>query len=208
MLPLYPNDIKFPVLTLSIIFMNIGIFIFLLTLNQFQLVQTYYRYGVVPVIIFTQERFIQLITYGFIHDNVMHLLGNMWLLWLSGSILESTKSKIFYIFFVFLAAIVTALIYIMANNNSTTILVGFSGAIAGIMGYVFVTANNTIRTYIFPLFIVNINVKVLFVLWLVIQCLLMIYFPTSEVSVISHIAGFTLGVLVGLMDFTVKKKIF
>lgn len=76
------------------------------------------------------------------------------------------------------------------------------------MGYVFATANNTVRTYIFPLFIVDINVKVLFILWLVVQCLLMIYFPTPEVSVISHIAGFILGVLVGLVDFTVKNESF
>lgn len=208
MLPLYPNNIRFPVLTLLLIFINISVFIYLLTLNEIQLTQTYYRYGVVPVIIFKQDRLLQLITYGFIHDNLMHLLGNMWLLWISGSILESTKSKIFYIFFVFLAAIVTALIYIMANNNSTTILVGLSGAIAGVMGYVFVKGNNTVKTYIIPFFFLDINVKVLFVFWLVIQCLLMVYFPTPEVSITSHIAGFMLGVLVGLIDITVKKESF
>lgn len=193
-------------LTLLLIFVNISVFIYLLTLNETQLTQSYYRYGVVPVIIFKQDQLLQLITYGFIHDNFWHLLGNMWLLWISGSILESNKSKMFYIFLIFLAAIVTAFIYIMVNDNSTTILVGLSGAIAGIMGYVFVTANNTIRTYIFPLFIVDVNVKILFIAWLIVQFLLMVHYPQSEVAFISHITGFALGVGVGLLTFLASEE--
>ena len=61
----------------------------------------------------------------------------------------------------------------------------------------FATANNTVRTYIFPLFIVDINVKVLFILWLIIQCLLMAYYPQSEVAFISHITGFVVGAGMG-----------
>ena len=125
----------------------------------------------------------------------------MWLLWLSGSILETYRTKAFYIAIFVFSAVITGIAFCLVNTGSTQILIGLSGAIASVIGYVFATANNTIRTYIFPVFIMDINVKVLFILWLVIQCLLMAYYPQSEVAFISHITGFVVGAGMGVLTW-------
>lgn len=111
MIPLYTNSIKFPALTLILIVINLIIFIYLLTLNESQLTQVYYQYGIVPALYLKQGNYLNFITYGFIHDNYLHLLGNMWLLWLSGSIFESYKAKYFYIVIVIFSVDMTGLVF-------------------------------------------------------------------------------------------------
>lgn len=182
---------------------NILIFIYLSTLNQNQLTQVYYQYGIMPALCFNQK--INFLTYGFIHDHLPHLLGNMWLLWLSGSILETYRTKAFYIAIFVFSAVITGIAFCLVNTGSTQILIGLSGAIAGIIGCIFVTADNTVRTYVFPVFIVDFNVKFLAATWFAIQCLLMILNPQSEVAFISHVTGFMIGAGAGIIAEGVKK---
>jgi len=182
---------------------NILIFIYLSTLNQSQLTQVYYQYGIMPALCFNQK--INFLTYGFIHDHLPHLLGNMWLLWLSGSILETYRTKAFYIAIFVFSAVITGIAFCLVNTGSTQILIGLSGAIAGIIGCIFVTADNTVRTYVFPVFIVDFNVKFLAATWFAIQCLLMILNPQSEVAFISHVTGFMIGAGAGIFAEGVKK---
>jgi len=203
LIPLYPNNIRFPALTMLLIATNILIFIYLSTLNQSQLTQVYYQYGIMPALCFNQK--INFLTYGFIHDHLPHLLGNMWLLWLSGSILETYRTKAFYIAIFVFSAVITGIAFCLVNTGSTQILIGLSGAIAGIIGCIFVTADNTVRTYVFPVFIVDFNVKFLAATWFAIQCLLMILNPQSEVAFISHVTGFMIGAGAGIFAEGVKK---
>jgi len=182
---------------------NILIFIYLSTLNQNQLTQVYYQYGIMPALCFNQK--INFLTYGFIHDHLPHLLGNMWLLWLSGSILETYRTKAFYIAIFVFSAVITGIAFCLVNTGSTQILIGLSGAIAGIIGCIFVTADNTVRTYVFPVFIVDFNVKFLAATWFAIQCLLMILNPQSEVAFISHVTGFMIGAGAGILPRELRK---
>lgn len=204
MIPLYPNNIRFPALTMLLIATNILIFIYLSTLNQNQLTQVYYQYGIMPALCFNQK--INFLTYGFIHDHLPHLLGNMWLLWLSGSILETYRTKAFYIAIFVFSAVITGIAFCLVNTGSTQILIGLSGAIAGIIGCIFVTADNTVRTYVFPVFIVDFNVKFLAATWFAIQCLLMILNPQSEVAFISHVTGFMIGAGAGILPRELRKS--
>jgi len=203
LLPLYPNNIKFPIFTIILITINILVFIYLSTLTPTQLTQVYCQYGIMPALCFKQG--ISFLTYGFIHENFLHLLGNMWLLWLSGSILETNRTKALYIAIIIISAIITGVAFCLTNTGSTRILIGLSGAIASVIGYVFVVANNTVRTYIFPVFIVDINVKVLSAIWLAMQCFFMVLHPQSEVAFISHIVGFVVGAGMGVLTWKATK---
>lgn len=199
MLPLYPNNIRFPILTIILITINILVFIYLSTLTPAQLTQVYNQYGVIPALFYDQG--FRFLTYGFIHDRFLHLIGNMWLLWLSGSILETNRAKALYIAIMIFSAVITGAAFCLANTGSTRILIGLSGAIASAIGYVFATANNTVRTYIFPVFIIDVNVKALSTIWLAIQCFLMAYYPQSEIAFISHITGFVVGAGMGVLTW-------
>ena len=70
----------------------------------------------------------------FLHGGIMHLLGNMWYLWLFGSALESHIGAIKFIFIYLLSGIFSMFIQAVMDPFSTIPIVGASGAIAGIMG--------------------------------------------------------------------------
>ena len=137
---------------------------------------------------------------GFIHENFLHLLG------ICASLVKrlnpgNVSDKSLYIAIFVFSAVITGIAFCLVNTGSTQILIGLSGAIASVIGYVFATANNTVRTYIFPVFIIDVNVKALSAIWLAIQCFLMAYYPQSEIAFISHITGFVVGAGMGVLTW-------
>jgi membrane associated rhomboid family serine protease len=64
----------------------------------------------------------------------MHLLGNMWFLWLFGNNIEDSMSRPRFITFYLLTGLAAALAQVAANPQSEVPMVGASGAISGVMG--------------------------------------------------------------------------
>lgn len=74
------------------------------------------------------------ITSMFLHGSWMHLLGNMWFLWLFGNNIEDSMTRPRYIAFYLLSGIGAALAQVFADPASAVPMVGASGAISGVMG--------------------------------------------------------------------------
>jgi len=74
------------------------------------------------------------VTANFLHGGWLHLIGNMWFLWLAGFVLEDNWGRILYVIFYFVAGAAALKIHAMANPGSMTPLIGASGAVAGLMG--------------------------------------------------------------------------
>ena len=70
----------------------------------------------------------------FMHGGWMHLLGNMWFLWLFGNNVEDSMTRPRYILFYLLCGIAAALAQVAVDPASTIPMVGASGAISGVMG--------------------------------------------------------------------------
>jgi membrane associated rhomboid family serine protease len=75
-----------------------------------------------------------LFTSMFLHGSWMHLLGNMWFLWLFGNNIEDSMTRPRFVAFYVLSGIGAALAQVMANPDSAIPMVGASGAISGVMG--------------------------------------------------------------------------
>jgi membrane associated rhomboid family serine protease len=75
-----------------------------------------------------------LITSMFLHGSWMHLLGNMWFLWLFGNNIEDSMTRTRFIAFYLLSGIAAALAQVFADPASGIPMVGASGAISGVMG--------------------------------------------------------------------------
>jgi membrane associated rhomboid family serine protease len=75
-----------------------------------------------------------LITSMFLHGSWMHLLGNMWFLWLFGNNIEDSMTRPRFIVFYLASGIAAALGQVFANPASAVPMVGASGAISGVMG--------------------------------------------------------------------------
>jgi membrane associated rhomboid family serine protease len=70
----------------------------------------------------------------FLHGGWLHLIGNMWFLWLAGFVLEDVWGRPLYLAFYLTAGIAATLLDAWANPGSIAVSYGASGAVAGLMG--------------------------------------------------------------------------
>jgi membrane associated rhomboid family serine protease len=75
-----------------------------------------------------------LLTSMFLHGSWMHLIGNMWFLWLFGNNIEDSMSRGRFTVFYLLCGLAAALFQVFTDPDSIVPMVGASGAISGVMG--------------------------------------------------------------------------
>jgi membrane associated rhomboid family serine protease len=120
---------RWPVITIALI--TINTLIFLLTTfaaNDRASIDAHYAF--VPA----HPAAISYLTANFLHGGWMHLIGNMWFLWLAGFVLEDHWGRWLYSAFYLMAGAAALQIHAWANPGSNTATLGASGAIAALMG--------------------------------------------------------------------------
>jgi membrane associated rhomboid family serine protease len=70
----------------------------------------------------------------FLHGGWMHLLGNMWFLWLFGNNVEDSMTRPRFVVFYLLSGLAAAMLQVWSNPASPVPMIGASGAISGVMG--------------------------------------------------------------------------
>jgi membrane associated rhomboid family serine protease len=75
-----------------------------------------------------------LLTSMFLHGSWMHLLGNMWFLWLFGDNVEDSMTRPRFIAFYLVCGLAAAAAQVVTSPGSGVPMVGASGAISGVMG--------------------------------------------------------------------------
>ncbi len=144
-----------------------------------------------------------LITSMFLHGSWMHLIGNMWFLWIFGNNVEDSMGRLRFIAFYLLCGLAAAFAQIVANPSSPIPMVGASGAISGVMGG-YLVLYPRVRVYtILPLgfFFTTIAVPAWVMLgyWFLIQFVSgLVSFGGDDkggVAFWAHIGGFVAGVV-------------
>jgi membrane associated rhomboid family serine protease len=74
------------------------------------------------------------VTSMFLHGSWMHLIGNMWFLWLFGNNIEDSMTHGRFVVFYFVCGLAAAMFQVAADPRSIVPMVGASGAISGVMG--------------------------------------------------------------------------
>ena len=77
---------------------------------------------------------LHLLTSMFLHGSWMHLIGNMWFLWLFGNNVEDAMTRIRFVIFYLVCGLAAALLQVGIEPSSIAPMVGASGAISGVMG--------------------------------------------------------------------------
>ena len=88
------------------------------------------RFAFVPA----HPKLIAYLSSTFLHGGWLHLIGNMWFLWLAGFVLEDVWGRPLYLAFYLTAGIAATQFYAWANPGSIAVSYGASGAVAGLMG--------------------------------------------------------------------------
>jgi hypothetical protein len=81
--------------------------------------------------------FIPILTSMFLHASWLHIIGNMWVLYIFGDNIEDYLGHFPYLIFYLVAGFAAAVTHILLNLGSSVPTVGASGAIAGVMGAYF-----------------------------------------------------------------------
>ena len=88
------------------------------------------KYAFVPA----RPHLLSYVTANFLHGGWLHLIGNMWFLWLAGFILEDNWGRLLYSIFYLVAGAAALQFYAWCAPGSYIPLVGASGAVAALMG--------------------------------------------------------------------------
>jgi membrane associated rhomboid family serine protease len=137
----------------------------------------------------------------FLHGSLLHVLGNMWMLWIFGDNIEDYLGHFAYLVFYLLSGIAASLTHILFNASSLVPSIGASGAIAGVMGAYFVLYPRArVLTWIFIL-IVPFPAWLWLILWAMQQFLsgtataIANTTQTSGIAFWAHVGGFVTGIL-------------
>src|SRR5438093_13625407 len=123
-----------PYITVTIIALNVVAWFYELSLDRDILPVFLQANGVVPAYFNPWT----LITSMFLHGSWMHVIGNMWYLWIFGDNVEDRLGHGRFIIFYLACGIVAAVGQILIDPASPLPTIGASGAIAGVMGAYFV----------------------------------------------------------------------
>jgi membrane associated rhomboid family serine protease len=144
------------------------------------------------------------ITSMFMHGSIMHLLGNMWFLWIFGNNIEDYCGRFRFLFFYLLCGIIATLSYAFFNIHSRIPLLGASGAISGVLGaYLVLFPSARILTLV-PLGIFSRTMRlpawIFLIIWFGFQFLSQVIMTQSQasgggVAFLAHIGGFVAGML-------------
>ncbi|OGH23705.1 MAG: hypothetical protein A2958_03005 [Candidatus Levybacteria bacterium RIFCSPLOWO2_01_FULL_38_13] len=148
------------------------------------------------------------VTAIFLHGGFLHIVSNMWFLWVFGDNVEGYTGFFFYPLVYFVSGIAGNFAQYIFMPDSTIPMLGASGAIAGVLGaYYVLFPHSQIRTFI-PVFgfpaIINVSAGFMLGYWFILQIIsgagsIGVSSDTGGIAFWAHVGGFLMGVIFGLM---------
>ena len=139
------------------------------------------------------------LTSMFLHGSWMHLIGNLWFLWIFGNNVEDSMGHLRYLVFYLGSGVVATLAHVFTDPSSTTPLVGASGAISAVMGaYLVLYPKARVHTLFFFLVffrIVPLPAWVILGYWFLIQLVSTSAGAAGGVAYAAHVGGFLAGIV-------------
>ena len=207
-----------PYVTCALIGLNILIFFYQIGLEENIRISLIFEYGFKPSQLFSYESsmnfkkspLLTIFTSMFLHGGIFHLLGNMLFLWIYGNNVEDSMGHIKFLIFYFLCGLAASLLQAIISFESSTPMIGASGAVSGVLSAYFLLfpKARVLTLVVLLIFITFIRIPagLLIGFWFLSQ-IINAYFndPNSPgVAWYAHIGGFLMGLF--LIPFFKKKK--
>jgi len=215
-----------PVVTLLLIAANTLVFFYQISLSPRAADALIRTYGLVPARIqyalagthgvSYAHAFAPLVTCMFLHGGWLHIIGNMWFLWIFGANVEDRFGSFMYLLVYFVCGIGSGISQVLFSWGSPIPSIGASGAISGVLGaYLLFFPGSRILTLI-PLFIIwftaRIPAFIFILLWFAVQFLSGLGSLGSAssgggVAWWAHVGGFAIGALIALEVKTSRRAV-
>lgn len=202
----------FPLITYSLITINVIVFIYQLNLNEKSLNTFIQNFAIIPSQVIQDKFNLSVITAMFLHGSIGHIVGNMMFLNIFGDNLEDRLGKIKFLVFYLICGITGSYLQILADPTSIIPNLGASGAIAGLMGgYLLLFPKHQIDILI-PLGLTmetaSVPAYTMLFYWIVTQLfgsIGQLTFTNSGIAYLAHLGGFIAGLIL-IKLFANKKR--
>ncbi len=160
------------------------------------------QHGVLQLSTSKSDVYPTLLTTMFLHGGWIHLLTNMWMLWIFGNNIEDRLGHLIYVAFYMMGGLVATTCFWVSDPSGTIPVVGASGAVAAVLGgYAITFPAAKVRTLIFIVIITIIDLPALLVLgiWFALQLVSGVMglwgVVLEPVAFWAHIGGFVAGIV-------------
>jgi membrane associated rhomboid family serine protease len=201
-----------PVVVWALVFLNAVIFLHQIQLTPDETQRFIARYAATPALLTAPGGLAHywptLFTYMFLHGGWLHVIGNMWFLWVFGDNVEDRFGSVGFLLFYLIGGIAAIAVQIFVAPHSSVPAVGASGSVAAVLGaylalYPKAKVVTLIPIFLFPWF-VSVPAVVWLGLWFAEQFFsglgsLTQQATTGVVAYWAHISGFVFGAAVGLL---------
>lgn len=208
---------RFPLVNYALIAANAAVFLHEVLLPSAALARLIQAWGVVPARFFhaahpyfagwPRGALPTLFSYMFLHGGWLHVIMNLWALWLFGDNVEDRLGHARYALFYLICGVFAALLHIVLHPNSAVPTVGASGAIAGVMGayfllFPFARMLVVVPILFYPLFL-EIPAALYLLLWILSQLFSGTFALASGSAALggvafwAHVGGFFTGMYLG-----------
>jgi membrane associated rhomboid family serine protease len=141
-----------------------------------------------------------LFTAIFMHGSIMHLVGNMWFLWIFGDNIEDDMGHVKYLIFYLATGVIASLVFVALNATGEAALtpcLGASGAISGVLGAYLVLHSQRRVSVILLRMMVDVPGYVAVGIWFLFQIVSGLFDQGGGggVAYSAHIAGFVAGMI-------------
>jgi membrane associated rhomboid family serine protease len=188
-----------PIATWILIIINVVVFLFELTMSPQTLEYFFHLFGIVPARFTHPDWALSLglpagdywpfLTSMFLHGGWLHVISNMWALWIFGDNVEDRMGPVRFVFFYLLCGLVAGVVQCLTNPNSTLPTVGASGAIAGVMGAYLVLFPFARMIVLIPVFFFPFFFELPAVIYLGIWALLQVFSGTMSLASAQNVGG-------------------
>jgi membrane associated rhomboid family serine protease len=198
---------SFPAVNWLIIIANILVFVALeLSLAPRDLQRTVSTYGLVPRQLTALEPWalVTVFTSMFLHGGWLHIISNLWALYIFGDNVEDRMGSLRYLLFYLICGVVAALAQVYVNPTSRIPMIGASGAIAGVLAAYLILYPTARVVTLVPIFFIPWFIEIPAVLYLVVWFVsqffsgvmaLNVQAAAGGVAYWAHIGGFVAGLL-------------
>jgi membrane associated rhomboid family serine protease len=205
-----------PVVTIVLIALNCAVWVYEVSLGN-ALGEFLFGHALVPLRFvharhiaggFMANAVIPLFSSIFMHAGWMHVIGNLWFLWIFGDNVEDRMGRLRYVFFYLACGLGASLAHVALNSDSRVPVVGASGAISGVLGAYLIWFPQARVHTLFIFFIIVRFIDVPAYLYLMFWFALQILGGASEIgrsaniggtAYVAHLGGFAFGASLALL---------
>jgi len=207
MFPLYDTvrSRRFPFINLMLILINILAFLYEMQMDPSVLKEFIFEWGLIPARLLNDPSMAwsTIFTSMFLHGGWIHIINNMWVLFIFGDNVEARMGGIRYLIFYLLCGVAAGLLQTYVLTSSQQPMIGASGAVAGVLGaYLILFPHSRIASLVPILFIftiIEIPAVIFLLFWFVLQLYSGLFAigggSGSGIAWWAHVGGFLFGVI-------------